>query len=204
VKERFAEVVNYAGDYNSEWTKNVELKFMIYCFLGGAMKEKRVRNKDFDLEGFIRNSVLKDDDDSEAGYFRFETLESRPDVRSDKSAGEIIKALKETKGFFFFVFPEAISDDEYEEYKKSDSYRESMEDEGYEEERILDDEIMMTIGDAGLPGFLLHQEGEEIVINNGYIEQCGCMGPMPKLEIAEDFGVFEKPMERYLKKYIRK
>ncbi|GEM_PF-3225222 len=76
--------------------------------------------------------------------------------------------------------------------------------EGKEEERSLDDEIMMTIGDAGLPGFLLHLEGEEIVINNGYIEQFGCMGPSLELKIAEDLGVFEKSMERYLEKFIRK
>lgn len=66
----------------------------------------------------------------------------------------------------------------------------------------IDEESRFCLGDTDTVGYLLKYHDGELIINSAVNAGGACVAPPPSIDLEKDCDVFDKPMEKFIKKFI--
>ena len=156
------------------------------------MKELRVSFEKFDFNGFVNEMYEFACEIMDPSYAVPWVNESGdiPEYDEDKDDRDLLLELKAEGKQLYFTFSnvgieESINCADGEEYE-------------------IDEDSNFGLGEADTVGYLLKLYDGELIINSARNSAGGCMFPPPSIHIEEDCDVFDEPMEKFIKKFIKK
>jgi hypothetical protein len=111
-----------------------------------------------------------------------------PEYDEDKEERDFLTELKEEGKHLYFNFSnsnigEPINCADGKEYE-------------------IDEDSNFCLGEADSVGYLLQYQEGEIIINSALNAAGACVAPPPSIDLEKDCDVFDKPMEKFIKKFI--
>jgi len=165
------------------------------------MKEIRIQLECFASEGFLARTLeflrgqVSPELDPSFGMVWVHSIGDVP-VFGRKSGWDVLSALKEEGKLVFFPFAHADADGTLT-CADGNTYGPASDNEasGESEETLigLEDSI----------GFLVQIKEEAVIINSAIHAGGGCTGPAPRVDLYPDCGLLEKPMEKFIRSFVK-
>jgi hypothetical protein len=158
------------------------------------MKEIRISAEQFDFPGFFNSMMDFAKDVVDIGYAVAWVKESGdvPVFLSAASREEWLSKMRDEKLILFFMFSDAFLG----------GPQKCADDSVYE---ITDDTVTdFYLGHFDVLGYLLQIKNGELIINSGVHFPGACLVPPPSLYIETECGLFDLPMEKFIRTFIKK
>lgn len=163
------------------------------------MKEIRIPLEHFELEALLARTVeflrecMSPEVDPTYGIIWVQSIGDVP-VFGPESGWNVLHGLRQEGKMVFFPF--AFKDDDGTlTCADGNTYRQASTDE--------DTEDGMLIGLEDSIGNLVQVKQGTIIFNSAIHAGGGCTGPAPSIDLRPDCGVLDKPMEKFIRGFIK-
>lgn len=154
------------------------------------MKEIIVSIDKFNFNKFVERSIEFAEEIVSPGY-AIACIENPGDMPeyeiNYENKDELIRLINNGKSLFFMF--------------SSNNIGEPINCANGEEYDIENSDI--CLGEADCVGFLIQKKEEVFVINSAINAGGGCPAPAPSVDIEIDCDIFDKPMEEFIKKFVK-
>jgi hypothetical protein len=155
------------------------------------MKEIIVPFEKFNFNGFVKEMLVFASEIMNPAYSVAWVYESGdfPEYDEDKEDRDYITELKEEGKCLYFTFSNVNIGDPIN----------CADGNEYE----IDEDSDFCIGDVDTVGYLLQYKDGDLIINSAINAGGACTAPPPSVDIVLDCDVFNEPMERFIRKFIK-
>jgi hypothetical protein len=173
------------------------------------MRQLKIEEQKFDIDGFINGTFsylkkqMNEDVDLSTIIFRVNNIGGVPEFAEEENR-DIKKDLDQG---LMLLFPFAMSDCDGGAYYAEDGFISYQNEENNPDVEIDEDEVEIPeglLGELDTLGFLVRKESGYYLVDSAIVYPGASAGPLPSVELLEDVEEFEKLMEDFINRFIKK